>query len=190
MSRQSKNQTGASRKAAYRASKKNTSNVPAWVWMFTGIVTGLFIAFLMKLAPNAVDVSELQETTQAPAESTEEHKAVFDFYTLLPESEILIPGSSNNTISTRSTETTKKPPTKTNVYLLQAGSFRSASDADRLRAQLTLEGLDVKIQKVTIRGSETWHRVQVGPFNNTTRLEQARKTLSKLNINPLPLKLK
>ncbi|MCL6414964.1 SPOR domain-containing protein [Aestuariirhabdus sp. Z084] len=188
MSRQSKTHSGASRKPAAKRARPS-SNVPAWVWMFTGIVTGLFIAFLMKLAPNAVDVRELTDTPQAESSDDDEPRAVFDFYTLLPESEVLVPDSpAPSTNTTRPTQPSK--PEKPGVYLLQAGSFRNSGDADRLRAQLTLEGLDVKTQKVTIRGNETWYRVQVGPFNDTSSLNQARNTLAALNINPLPLKLK
>lgn len=165
--------------------------MPAWVWIFTGIITGLFIAFLMKLTPNPVDVNALQAPEPESSEPPEEHKAVFDFYTLLPESEVLIPEITEPSKPAGSpTASTSKPAASPSVYLLQAGSFRSSNDADRLRAQLTLEGLDVKTQKVTIRGNETWYRVQVGPFSNTSQLDQARQTLAKHSINPLPLKLK
>ncbi|RRJ83144.1 SPOR domain-containing protein [Aestuariirhabdus litorea] len=188
MSRHSKTQGGASRKPAPQKTGPR-SNVPGWVWMFTGIVTGLFIAFLMKLAPNAVDVRELTEATDASTHTEDRPRAVFDFYTLLPESEVMVPETSP-TPPPASRPATATNPAKPGIYLLQAGSFRSLGDADRLRAQLTLEGLDVKTQKVTIRGNETWYRVQVGPFQDTERLNQARKTLIALNINPLPLQLK
>ncbi|WP_426414954.1 SPOR domain-containing protein [Aestuariirhabdus sp. LZHN29] len=189
MSRHSKTQGGASRKPTPQRSGPRSS-VPGWVWMFTGIVTGLFIAFLMKLAPNAVDVRDLADTAEEQTGSEERPRAVFDFYTLLPESEVLVPDAPPLPTTATKSATATTAPKKPSIYLLQAGSFRNLGDADRLRAQLTLEGLDVKTQKVTIRGNETWYRVQVGPFSDTSRLNQARKTLTALDINPLPLQLK
>ncbi|MFP4601701.1 MAG: SPOR domain-containing protein, partial [Halochromatium sp.] len=45
-------------------------------------------------------------------------------------------------------------------YLLQLGSFRSSADAERLKAQLALKGIQTSIQTVTIDNGQTYHRVR------------------------------
>ena len=61
-------------------------------------------------------------------------------------------------------------------------------DADKLRAQLILLNLDARIEKVTIRNGELWHRVIVGPFQDQSRLASARSTLVANQYNALMLK--
>ena len=63
-------------------------------------------------------------------------------------------------------------------YYLQAGSFKQKADADRVRAQILLLGLDVHLESAKLNDGQTWHRVQVGPFNNKDSLDQAQSTLS------------
>lgn len=75
-------------------------------------------------------------------------------------------------------------------YLLQVGSFANPADADRLRAQLIMLNLDARIEKVTIRNGELWHRVMVGPFTDQARLNTARSTLVANQYNALMLKRK
>ena len=74
------------------------------------------------------------------------------------------------------------------VYLLQAGSFRSASDADSVRASLLLLNMHANIEKVTTGPNEVWHRVIVGPFTNTTDLGNARSLLSQNGIDSIQVK--
>ncbi|MBB4864248.1 cell division protein FtsN [Pseudomonas nitritireducens] len=93
---------GASR---YQAPAKKTS-VPGWVWLVAGLAIGGFIMFLMKLEPGRNDVKrEKPETAktvvgsnkpsgtvqpQQPAAPTGV-KPKYDFYTLLPGSEVAVP---------------------------------------------------------------------------------------------------
>ncbi|WHI51365.1 SPOR domain-containing protein [Microbulbifer sp. MLAF003] len=78
-----------------------------------------------------------------------------------------------------------EPPQQ--VYILQAASFREAAEAERLRVQLTLANLDVKVESASdSRG--TWHRVLVGPFDNRSRMAKARQVLAEHRLMPLVLK--
>lgn len=159
------------------------SNVPGWVWFFSGTVTGLFIAFLAWLAgvlpatPEAKPVAKAKPVEkQEPARSNTR----FDFYTLLPEREIIVP------------EEQSKPlpePAEPMIYILQAGSFKRPEDAERRRAELALLGLEAKVDAVTANG-DTWHRVQVGPFTNRSKLAKARSTLVSNGIDTLLIKKK
>ena len=66
-------------------------------------------------------------------------------------------------------------------YYLQAGAFRSAHDADAMRARILMLGLEVNVQQGAFDGG-TINRVRVGPFNGTDAMNQARALLSKEKI--------
>lgn len=164
--------------------QSGVSKVPGWVWFFSGTVSGLFIAFLAWLAgavpdPQAVPVAK---TKAKPAEQQAAARANtrFDFYTLLPEREIIVPEEQSRPL----------PEPKDPVsYILQAGSFKRAEDAERRRAELALLGLEARVEAVNANG-DTWHRVQVGPFDNRSKLAKARNTLVSNGIDTLLIKKK
>lgn len=167
--------------------KKAQSNVPAWVWLFTGVVTGLFLAFLYYLAgikPTAQQMRDVEMKT--PTVSSDGKGAPkFDFYTLLPDKEVV-----EATTPRPKQSTAPKPDAAPENFLIQTGSFRSAEEADRRRAELILMGMDVKIQKVVLSGGETWHRVQIGPFDNADKLEAAKTTLAENRVEYIVTRLK
>jgi cell division protein FtsN len=77
---------------------------------------------------------------------------------------------------------------KPGAYILQAGSFRNFKDADRVRAQIALQGVESKVQKVTI-DKDTWHRVRVGPITNLQKLEDTRSKLRQAQIDALVIRV-
>lgn len=166
-----------------KAKKKAKSQVPGWVWLLTGVAAGVFISFLGYLsditpepAPESV---ALPSTNKAAVGKVEEKNTTrFDFYTLLPEREVIVP------------EEPQEADHKITRYILQAGSFKHGEDADRLRAQLIMLGLDVKTEAITSSNGETWHRVQVGPFTSRSKMSKARSTLINKGIDTLLLKQK
>lgn len=177
----------ANKPKATKKKKKTTARktqIPGWVWLFTGIVTGVFISFLGYLAdltPDRAPATKAEiveaDDSSKPNNST---RTKFDFYTLLPEREVIVPDNH---------DTQPQAPTQATIYILQAGSFRSAADADRLRANLILMGLDAKVEAVT-NNNDTWHRVQVGPFTDRSQLSKARSSLISNGIETLLLKRK
>ncbi len=173
------------KKAAPKAAPK--SQVPGWVWLFTGAILGGFIMFLAHLSgitPNTNTGNTNKSIAKAePKPEKTIPKPRFDFYKLLKESEVPVPEIDTSTNSTAA-------PVDQLEYILQVGSFKRASEADRLRAELILMNLDTQIEKVTVRNGETWHRVLVGPFQSRSKLAQARSTLVSNDINPLLLKRK
>jgi cell division protein FtsN len=82
----------------------------------------------------------------------------------------------------------KKVIKDTRAYVLQAGSFRSGNDADKLRAELILLGLDVFLQVVQKDG-QTWHRVMVGPIDNELELTRKRNLLAAAAIETISLRV-
>ena len=168
------------------AKKKKTqkSQVPGWVWLFTGIVTGVFICFLAYLADITPEAKPepAKKATAKHSKKTETTTATkFDFYTLLPEREVIVPDEPKEA---------KANPAEATIYILQAGSFRTSEDADRLRAKLILMGLDAKVDAVTVDNGDQWYRVQVGPFKDRSHLARARSTLISEGIDTLLLKRK
>lgn len=69
------------------------------------------------------------------------------------------------------------PVTKPQQLFLQAGSFRKSDDADRVRAEMLLIGVNARIETTQSHG-ETVHRVLVGPYSNSEKMAQAQKQLS------------
>ena len=81
------------------------------------------------------------------------------------------------------------PVDKPGTYFLQAGSFRSFAEADNLKAQLALLGVESKIDTVTVNNTDTWHRVRVGPYQDLRELNKIRTRLLNNNINAILLKI-
>lgn len=91
---------GASR---YQAPAKPP--IPGWIWLACGLLIGAFVVFLTKLEPGRDDIKRVkQEVTrpannpaakpagspQTPSATTAAAKPKYDFYTLLPESEVIV----------------------------------------------------------------------------------------------------
>ena len=124
-------------------------------------------------------------------------RATFDFYTVLPEIEQLLPTlqgvEAQVTPSAKGTPdkppAQEKEPSSQSHYMLQAGSFREAGAADHLRAQLTLAGYRPIKQQVTIQGQGQFYRVRVGPFIAMAQMEAANRRLTAMGIKTLRLKV-
>jgi len=98
----------------------------------------------------------------------------YDFFTVLPEIEVVVP---NREIEQRARENPEQPATPAGgSYLIQAGSFRSAEDAEALKARLAMLGLVARIQSVTVNGA-SWHRVRLGPYDTARAADSARREL-------------
>lgn len=72
------------------------------------------------------------------------------------------------------------PATDTTPYFVQAGSFQSAADAEKLKAKLALAGFEATVQSVDLPGKGIWHRVRLGPYRG---LAAANETIASLKLN-------
>ncbi|MBI2780016.1 MAG: SPOR domain-containing protein [Gammaproteobacteria bacterium] len=175
------------------------------MWLAAGLVIGLFVAFLIWLdkRPSLDHVPEPAVSVEpAPAAKPEQKtstkekntpsastaptasKPRFDFYTILPEMEVIIP---DKELKKRAANDAQAG--KAESYFLQAGSFKNLVDADALKANLALLGIEAKIQSVSVE-NDTWHRVRMGPYSDMDQLNKVRAQLRQNNINAIPLKAK
>lgn len=119
-----------------------------------------------------------------PAPASQQAEQQFDFYEMLPKFEVVIPEEGAKVAP----EAGSGPVQKPGAYYLQAGSFRNHADADRVRALIALQGVESRIQKVTI-DKDTWHRVRVGPITNLQKLEDTRSKLRQAQIDALVIRV-
>ncbi len=72
--------------------------------------------------------------------------------------------------------------------MLQAGSYRNEADAERVRAQLVLQGVQAKVQHVAV-DTDVWHRVRVGPLGNLDELNRLRRQLQQAELDALVIRV-
>lgn len=66
-------------------------------------------------------------------------------------------------------------------YLLQAGAFRGADEADAMRARLALVGFEARVVAGDVNGQPI-HRVRVGPFGSLEDMNRSRARLAENGI--------
>jgi cell division protein FtsN len=128
------------------------------------------------------DVKKPAPTSTKPIESTSPR---FDFYQILPEMEIVIP--EHEIEERRRLEGTGK--SKPGTFIIQAGSFRKARQADTLKARLALLGIVSVVETVNQKGS-IWHRVKSGPYTSFRKVDKIQNRLHHNNIDSIAIKLK
>ena len=214
----------------YRARKrKKRKSMSPLTGVIGGLLIGLFVAFLVYIKMQAKSDPHvyLQESIPAPVVTTGQDtrdvrknqadaippppKPRFDFYTLLPEMEVVIPEQ-------EITEALQQPPAPaaapveeikaapaaspapkaapakpvkaaSGTFYLQVGSFRNGVQAERFKAELAMQGMQTSIQTVTINNKDTYHRVRVGPFHDFDTLDKTRQSLKKKGIDSTPIKV-
>jgi len=208
-------------KQAYRENDRQTA-WPAWIWLGIGVLLGLTLSALVLVKdwapmlrkknlpqPNA-EATAPKESESAVADEAAKKpappKKSFDFYSVLPEMEVVIPDAElsakaraeqqrqqaamaqSQTANTNATA--PAPPASTEGggrYVLLAGSYGDPKAADEAKAKLALLGVVAKVQSITING-KTWNRVMVGPYANASDTEAAKKSLADNGVKAIPMK--
>ncbi len=154
---------------------KKKSSFP-WAWVFLFIILGLFVALILFLDQKIVE-------NIAPVETTETSKPVddkprIDFYSILPDRVVDIP------ISEEAQQAIENPSINKNAdetTILQVGSFQSVTEADSMKAQLALLGLEANIESAEVNSS-IWHRVVLGPYGSNGKLSRTKNLLIENSI--------
>ena len=109
----------------------------------------------------------------------------YDFYQMLPNFEVVVPEKDKDVKRDLPAAAKIERP---GVYVLQAGSYRNESDADRVRAQLALQGIGAKVQRVAV-DADVWHRVRIGPISNLDELNKLRRQLQAADVDALVIRV-
>lgn len=163
---------GASR---YQAPAKQP--IPGWLWLAIGLTVGAFVVFLMKLEPGGADIkrekaeakaAKIAEANKTPPSPTAPVKPKYDFYTLLPESEVIVP---NEAVPE------KTPPAVAPVAPVTPVSPEQAAKIDTARAQAALSGLTpppAPPVAATKPAAVTTFFLQAGSFRKQADAEKVR----------------
>lgn len=193
-----------------RVMRNQKKSLPGFVWLLSGLAIGLFVAFIVyldKQPENNKDFGsaiqqeldklkqqakkEKNDEKSEPVKTEQEQK--FNFYTLLPELEVLIPESETRPPETaaenKSRAGTGNQSVNDKQYILQVGSFQNLGDAEKLKANLAFLGISANIQHVTVN-NQAWHRVRTGPYRDKQQLYKNQKILKQNDINSISMELK
>ena len=72
-------------------------------------------------------------------------------------------------------------------YILQAGSFSGAGDAEALKARIALLGLSARVETGEA-GGRTVHRVRMGPYATASELAEAKQKLGNGGLPALAIR--
>jgi len=187
-----------------RNTSQQKKSLPGFVWLLSGLAIGLFVAFIIYLDKqpenesnfgDAVqqELNKLKQQANKPdldrtTKSEDKKELKFNFYTILPELEVLIPES-----ETRPPDVKKSGSStgsnEDKQYLLQVGSFQNLNDAEKLKANLAFLGIKADVQNVTVNG-QSWHRVRCGPYVSKQQLYKAQSMLKQNDIHSISIELK
>jgi cell division protein FtsN len=109
----------------------------------------------------------------------------YDFYEMLPNFEVVVPEKDKDVKRDLPPGASIERP---GVYVLQAGSYRNQSDAERVRAQLALQGVTARVQRVAV-DADVWHRVRIGPISNLDELNKVRRQLQAADVDALVIRV-
>ena len=163
-----------------------------WVGLGVGLAIGLSVALAVHLYERQAPAQEPQPVpaaAQAPAsEVVSDDAAVsavtapdtagpdLEFYDVLPRQEVEVPESAASPSSAPTT------PLPTGDAILQAGSFKQSTEAEKMQAQLALLGISSKIQRASV-DDETWYRVRIGPIATVEELRVIQAKLREAEIS-------
>ena len=120
--------------------------------------------------------------TTEPAAEKEERR--FTFYDILPNFEVVTPDDEPEVAADEAPQAIVEP----GLYVLQAGSFSTHTDADRRRAELALHGIESHIQRVKVN-DRNYHRVYIGPTEDLNELNMLRSRLRVAKIDVFRIRL-
>ena len=191
---------------SYAGNRRKAKKAPTlwWRWLLVVILVVLFVVFLNLVRSKVTELisgkpdaqpSQLEQTLKqalpfqskptgnaatekkAEPEPPQIEEPRYDFYTILPQAETVVP---DYEIKSRVREQLVGK-TKTVKYVMQTGSFRDAAEADRRKGKLAKLGIESWIEKAKV-GEVSWYRVKVGPYDNPSSVATIKDLLQKNGI--------
>ncbi len=169
--------------------KKFVSQYKNWI-ILCSIIALAFIFFRY----SSIDFTQIKQKVahtikQNQNRPTKLPKPKFEFYTRLPKGNVTEyhAKTAHNkphspTKSPRSIDPIeKKLPPKQVInsgqhYLIQVAAFKQLADADKLRAELIMQGFNSNLSHYK-NATTTWYRVEIGPFPSLALAKQQQQTL-------------
>lgn len=182
------------RKGAKRRVRGGGGGFSGWTGLAIGLALGLAVAagvWRLKARPPADAVvapakkpAPQSARDEAPDQERPGTGSDYTFYDRLKNFEVVIPEKEKDVHR----DLKPAPETRPGTYVLQAGSYRNFADADQVRARLALQGVESKVQKVTV-DNDTWHRVRIGPITNLEELNKIRTRLRQADVDALVIRV-
>lgn len=174
----------------YKTRKPKPVGLSGWLGLGAGLALGLGVAVIIYLKDHKLDAPNAMAQLKAPkphsraaeapeADTPEEPAKTYDFYNMLPKFEVVVPEKDREVRADRGS-----PETRRGTYELQVGTYKRFADAERVKSQLQLQGIDAKIQKVSV-DNDTWARIRIGPISNLNELNRVRGLLRKADVDVL-----
>ncbi|MGD0503097.1 MAG: SPOR domain-containing protein [Steroidobacteraceae bacterium] len=180
--------------------KRPGSKFSGWIGVVCGLAAGLAIAAAIYVKDHRPDAAgtkvtaktdkkhprggELGEADNAESGPPDDSAKSYAFYSMLPKFEVVVPEKDKDVRP----DARAVPETRSGTYVLQAGSYKNFADADRVRAKLALQGVESKVQKVSV-DNDTWHRIRIGPISNLDELNHLRSVLRKADVDVLVIRV-
>jgi len=168
-----------------------------WRGFGIGLATGLAVAAVVYVSDHRASSPGVEEASPKPRPkakviddavqdrtAADEPAAQYDFYDMLPKFEVVVPEKDSDVRSDLPTAMVERA----GVYVLQAGSYRSQADAERVQTQLGRMGIDAKVQRVAV-DADVWHRVRIGPVRNLDQLNRLRQQLRAADFDALMIRV-
>jgi cell division protein FtsN len=184
----------------YKPRRKPKGAFSGWIGVALGLGAGLAVAALVYVKDHKPPTSATQLTkaekkrphnTEQPPDPDgagavpgDDSGTSYDFYSSLPKFEVVVPEKEKDVRP----DIRAVPETRRGTYVLQAGSYKNFADADRVRAKLALQGVESKVQKVSV-DNDTWHRIRIGPISDLDQLNRLRTVLRKADVDVLVIRV-
>jgi cell division protein FtsN len=159
-----------------------------------GLALGLFVAGVVYLTGQRTEVPAAEEQplprtakgdeVEPTSPDPEDSPSQYDFYEMLPKFEVVVPERERDVRA----DLPAAPVSNPGVYVLQAGSYRSQPDAERMRSMLAKQGIEATVQRVQV-DADVWHRVRIGPFRDLKKLNDTRSNLRKADIDVIVVRI-
>jgi len=182
----------------YKTKRRKNTGFSGWTGVLCGLAVGLGVAGIVYIKDHRPDAqivrvgkadkkksrSNEPPDTETGDSSMEDSAKSYAFYDMLPKFEVVVPEKEKDVRP----DIKSVPETRRGTYVLQAGSYKNFADADRVRAQLALQGVESKVQKVSV-DNDTWHRIRIGPISKLDELNRLRQTLRKADVDVLVIRV-
>lgn len=180
----------------YKTRRPKRSAYTGWLGLSVGLSLGLAIAAVVYLKDHKLDPVTAtaaksvkkrprgNDPPEAADAGVEEPAQSYDFYDRLPKFEVIVPEKEKDVRP----DVKSIPETRGGTYIMQVGSYKNFADADRVRAQLALQGVETHVQKVSL-DTDTWYRIRSNPISKLDQLNRMRAILHRADKDALVIRV-